>query len=217
MKKPFLFTILLSGIALTGCNRSTQSETAATDTMPVTTDQTAATTPVSSDTYAQTEAASRNAANDVAAAGREVSNDVSRGIDNAAASMRSAGRDAANAMSQASRDASAKLNEWKLSAQDIEADLAANNPIVRTNTSAGAPTGRLDEDALEESIKAKFKGDTELATHKFDVNVDGKGAVELEGKAASADQVGKAIALALSTEGVTKVTSKIKLDKDAGR
>ena len=106
--------------------------------------------------------------------------------------------------------------EWKLSASDIQADLDNDNPIVRTkDTSAGAPTGKIDKSVVKSAVEGKLAADSDLAPLKLDVDVDRTGEVKLSGKAHSAEQVGKAIASALDTDGVGKVTSKIKLDKDA--
>ena len=63
---------------------------------------------------------------------------------------------------------------------------------------------------MKSAVEGRIKADSELANLKLDVNAKANGEIQLEGKAQNADQVGKAIALALDTDGVTKVTSKIK-------
>lgn len=199
MKKTILFSSLALGLALTGCNRSTQSDTAAADTRSTDTTATATTT----------------ANNDAAAAARAAGNDLSRAANNAGASLERAGERTANAMSNMAGDLSAKFSEWRLSAQEIQADLAADRPIVRTKSNAGAPTGSTDKSALQSAVEARIKGDSQLANLKLDINADRAGEIQLEGKAQTAEQVGRAIALALDTEGVAKVTSKIDLAKDA--
>ena len=204
MKNTLLFTTLVAGIALTGCNKSTRTSTADTAYPPATTDTTATTTATTTPTTTDTVGAKIDRAGDRVA-------DASR---NAADNVRDATRDAAASMREAGRDLSAKMTEWKLSAQEIEADLTANRPIVRTKT--GATTGKIDEDTLESAIKGRLHSDSKLADLKFDVNANGKGEVELEGKARTSDQIAHAMAIALSSENVTKVTSKIKLDPDAG-
>ena len=60
-------------------------------------------------------------------------------------------------------------------------------------------------------IAAKFHADSELTSQKFGVMVLGEVAT-LTGSARSADQIGRAMALALDTEGVSKVVSRIKLE-----
>ena len=173
MKNTLLFTTLIAGLALTGCNKSTRTSTADT-TVPATDTETVG------------------------------------------AKMDRAATDASASMSKASRDVSVKMNEWKLSASDIEADVMANKPVVRTRTDAVTPTGKIDEDTLENAIKGRLHSDAQLANLKFDVNANGKGEVELEGKARTVDQIAHAMAVALDNDTVTKVTSKIKLDPNAG-
>jgi hypothetical protein len=170
MKNTLLFTTLIAGLALTGCNKSTRTSTA--DTVPPATDTTATTTttpPTTTDTVGAK----------VDRAGDRVA-DATR---NAADNVRDASRNAAASMREAGRDLSARMSEWRLSASDIEADVMANRPIVRTRTDATTPTGKIDEDTLESAIKGRLHADSKLADLKFDVNANGKGEVELEGKA----------------------------------
>ncbi len=196
MKNTLLFTTLVAGLALTGCNKSTRTSTAATDPAVAP----AAPAPASTDTVG---AKIDRAGDRVADASRNAADEV---------------RDAANrtgaAMREAGRDVRARFGEWRLSNTDIEGDLNANRPIIRTSTAAGAPTGKIDKGTIEKAIKARFHAD--VPDLKIDANCNSKGEVELEGKARSADQIAHAIALALDTDGVTQVTSKIKLDPDAG-
>jgi osmotically-inducible protein OsmY len=199
MKNTFLFTTLIAGLALTGCNKTTRTDTATTTTPAG--DPVVTTTPTTTDTVGakidragdRVADATRNAADNVRAASREV-----------AADMREAGR-----------DIKARMTEWRLSASEIEADVNANRPIVRTRTDA-VTTAKIDDDTLENSIKGRLHADPMFADLKFDVNANNKGEVELEGKARTTDQIAHAMATALSHDGVTKVTSKIKLDPDAG-
>jgi len=136
-------------------------------------------------------------------------------MDRAGQNVADATRDVAASMRQTGRDISARMTEWRLSSSDIEADVAANRPIVRTRADA-ISTGKIDDDNLEKSIKGRLNTDTQLSALKFDVNANKQGQVELEGKARTTDQIAHAIAVALDHEGVTQVTSKIKLDPDAG-
>jgi hypothetical protein len=195
MKNTLIFTTLLAGLALTACNKSTRTDTATT------TDPTVAPA-TSTDTVGQKV---DRAGDRVATASRDVANDV-----------RDASRDAANAMRNAGQDLKARYNEWRLTDNELRADLDANRPIVRTRTAAGAATGRIDDDTIEKAIKGRLHSDSQLADLKFDVNANKQGEVELEGKARSVDQIAHAMGIALDTDGVTKVTSKIKLDPNAG-
>jgi hyperosmotically inducible periplasmic protein len=206
MKKTILFSTLVCGLVLTGCNKSTKTDTASTATLPPASDTALASSSTSTDSLA----------NRTSAAAREAGNDLSRAANNAANSLERAGERTANAMSNMAHDVSARITEWRLSSQDIQADLAADRDIVRTRTAAvGAPTGKIDKDTLQSAVEGRIKADANLSNLKLDVNAKGDGEIQLEGKALTADQVGRAIALALDTDGVTKVTSKIDLDKDA--
>jgi hypothetical protein len=198
MKNTFLFTTLIAGLALAGCNKSTRTSTADT-AYPATPDTTTTTT-------TDTVGAKIDRAGDRVA-------DATR---NAADSVRDASREAAANMREAGRDLSVRMTEWRLSNSEIEADVMANRPIVRTRTDVATPTGKIDDDTLEKAIKGRLHSDLKLADLKFDVNANDKGEVELEGKARTTDQIAHAMAVALDNDTVTKVTSKIKLDPDAG-
>jgi hyperosmotically inducible periplasmic protein len=206
MKKTLLFSTIVIGLVLTGCNKTTKKSTAANDTTAGTysssttaaTDQTAASTTSPTATTTSTD----TFGNKVDRAGRDMSNAAS----NAADSMRSAGQGLAN---------TARTTEWRLNSSDIQADLDAKRDIIRTKDAAGTPTGHTDRKMIKSSVEGRFKADSDLSNLKLSVDAKRDGEVELDGKAMSADQVGKAIALALDTDGVNKVTSKIRLDSSA--
>jgi hyperosmotically inducible periplasmic protein len=83
--------------------------------------------------------------------------------------------------------------------------------IVRTKElGAGAPTGSMDDSVIITLVKNKLKADSDLASLGLDVEAH-NGEVTLKGNAQSATQIGRAIALALDTDGVTKVSSDIKV------
>jgi hypothetical protein len=138
-------------------------------------------------------------------------------IDRASDQVATAGRETADKMREMGHDISARMTEWRLSASDIEADVTAGRPVVRTRTDGTAPTGRVDGSTIEKSIKGRLQADAQLSDLRFDVNANRKGEVELEGKARTTDEIARAMAVALDTDGVAKVTSKIKLDPKAGK
>lgn len=201
MKKTLLIASAVAGLALVGCNKATRTTTASTDTTatPAPADTTVA--PASTTTTSTDSLAARTDA-----AANRVGSDLKSAANNTGDALRSAGNSLAS---------SARTMEWKLSASDIQADLDAHRDIVRTKDTSGSPTGKMDKDVLKSAVEGRIKADSDLANLKLDVNPKSNGEIQLEGKAMTADQVGKAIALALDTDGVTKVTSKIKLDKDA--
>lgn len=233
MKKTILLTSLVLGLALAGCNRSTR--TASDETTPATDPAYSTTTTAPTDTTTTTAAGTTTTApaGTTTTTGDTLANDVRRGADATGDTMREAGRDirqagreagqemremgreASAALSRAGNNIESKFQEWRLNAKDIEADLAADRPIVRTRADAGAPTGNMDKSTLQSAVEGRIKADSQLANLKLDVNAQSSNEIELEGKAQNASQVARAIGLALDTEGVQKVTSKIDLDDDA--
>lgn len=101
-----------------------------------------------------------------------------------------------------------KLVEWKLTPSDIKDDLAKTGRVVRDKTLAAGEKvgGALDNARLVTVINGKYVSDSDLSALK--INVDATdGVVTLKGTVASAELIGRAIALALHTEGVTQVIS----------
>ena len=99
-----------------------------------------------------------------------------------------------------------KLTEWHLTPDDIKGDLAKTGQVVRTK--AQAVGGEISDARIITVIKAKYVLDHDLSA--IDISVDSQnGAVELGGTVASPELIGKAVVLALDTDGVRGVTSKI--------
>ena len=189
--------MLVAGLALTGCNKSTRTSTASTE--PAVRDTT---TTTSGDTV-----------------GAKIDRATDRMADathNAADKVRDASHEAAANLRAAGHDLSTRMTEWRLNNTDIEADVQANREIVRTNTST-SPTGKVDKGNIEKSIKGRLDTDPMFNGQKFDANANSKGEVTLEGKARTVEQIAHAMAVALDTDGVAMVKSKIKLDEKAGR
>lgn len=162
---------------------------------------TTTTTAPTASTATEIDRAAARTGDAIADAGRSAANSV----DNAA-------RRTGDAMNRAGASMSAQMNEWRLSSQDLDADLRANRAIVRTKSTAGAPTGNVDKSQLKKNVQAKVSAEA-ASIKDLDVEIDRETEVVLTGEAQSAEQVGQAMGAALSTEGVTKVTSKIKLAK----
>lgn len=102
----------------------------------------------------------------------------------------------------------AKLAEWKLTPADIKADLEKTGRVVREKTLAAGEKagGAVDNARIVTVINAKLVADKDLSALK--INVDAAdGVVTLRGTVASAELVGRAIALALDTDGVSRVVS----------
>lgn len=108
-----------------------------------------------------------------------------------------------------------RITEWRLSPAEIQADLDRGVAIVRTkDTTVGAPTGNMEDDVLETMVKGKFQADSQVSQASIEVEAD-DGEVTLKGDANQADVVGRAIALALDTQGVSKVSSEVKVEKSS--
>jgi osmotically-inducible protein OsmY len=104
-----------------------------------------------------------------------------------------------------------RITEWRLGPAEIQSDLDRGVTIVRTkDTAAGAPTGAMDDQVLETMVKGKIQADSETAKATIEVDAS-NGEVMLKGTADDAKAVGRAMALALDTRGVTKVSSDIKV------
>lgn len=97
----------------------------------------------------------------------------------------------------------------------MQSDLDRGVTIVRTkDTVVGAPTGSTDDEVIETMVKGKIQADSETA--KATIEVDAKnGEVMLKGSSNSAAALGRAMALALDTQGVTKVSSDVKVSGQA--
>ncbi len=117
----------------------------------------------------------------------------------------------APAITDASLPLSERIIQWKLAPGDIKAELENSGRVLRLKTPApGEPTGPLDSTLLNQ-INAKLKDDSGTSSLSLKVDVD-MGVVTLNGSAPSLEQIGRAIALALDTGGVTQIISLIKLD-----
>ena len=106
-----------------------------------------------------------------------------------------------------------KLVEWKLTPSDIKADLEKGGRVVRTKTvAAGEKVGDVVDNArIVTVINAKYVADSDLSALKIDVDAD-KGTVTLKGTAKSPEFIGKAVALALDTDGVNQVISLLTVE-----
>ena len=114
---------------------------------------------------------------------------------------------------------SAKLTEWNLTPSDIKTDLEKTGRVVRDKTLAAGETvgGALDNARLVTVINGKFVADSDLSARKINVDAD-NGVVTLTGTADSTELIGRAVALALHTDGVSQVISLLTVhsDEDTG-
>ena len=76
------------------------------------------------------------------------------------------------------------------------------------------PMTFVKDSVITTKIKAKLAEEKMKSLIHIKVDTDNKGAVVLSGKARTQEQADRAVAIAQGTEGVTSVTSKIKVKKD---
>lgn len=76
------------------------------------------------------------------------------------------------------------------------------------------PKTFVKDSVITTKIKAKLADEKMRTLLHVKVDTDGKGAVVLSGNVRTQEMADKAVAIAQGTEGVTSVTSKIKVKKD---
>jgi hypothetical protein len=98
------------------------------------------------------------------------------------------------------------LQAWHLTPEDIRHDLGQTGEVVRTQ--ATRVGDKISDARVTAVIKSKYVLDRDLSALEIHVETH-DGYVALSGTAASPGLIGRAIALALDTDGVTNVTSKL--------
>jgi len=106
----------------------------------------------------------------------------------------------------------AKLEALELKPDEIKEELARTGKVVRRR--AREVTGQAAEAAVDAKttavIKAKLAADRDLSVWSISVSTSA-GRVVLDGTLASEDQIGKAILLAMETDGVMDVTANLRV------
>jgi osmotically-inducible protein OsmY len=108
----------------------------------------------------------------------------------------------------------AKMEELELKAEDVREEMVKQGKIIRSKT---GDLGEAVVDAAVDTrttalIKSKLVADPDLSALRISVSTTA-GRVTLSGTVASPELIGKAIVLALDTEGVREVISTIQVDK----
>jgi osmotically-inducible protein OsmY len=106
----------------------------------------------------------------------------------------------------------AKLDTLDLGTDKIKDELARTGQVVRRKAQdigSAAVNDASDARAVTE-IKAKYAMDSSLSVWKISVSCS-QGHMKLSGTVKSADDIGKAVALALDADGVRDVTSAIQV------
>jgi len=109
----------------------------------------------------------------------------------------------------------AKLVDWKLTPADIKADLEKTGRVVRSKAAAvGAKSGEVFDNArVVTVINAKLVADGQLSALKINVDANDH-IVTLRGNVGSVELIGRAITLALDTDGVTQVVSHLNVSAE---
>ncbi len=101
-----------------------------------------------------------------------------------------------------------KLQEWDLDTDAIKRDLARGGEIVRSKAKVAGE--KITDARIIAVIKAKYVVERDLSAMDIRVAcVDGQ--VTLSGTVTNAEHLGRAVALALDTDGVHNVVSKVTL------
>lgn len=103
-----------------------------------------------------------------------------------------------------------KIHDLKLDPQDVKDELARTGQVVRRKAQQA---GQAIADATADSratatLKAKILVSRDLSSHDISVSTTA-GVVTLSGTVASAEDISRAILLALETDGVREVVSKL--------
>ena len=128
------------------------------------------------------------------------------------ANLQSASRQVESAAKTASDTVQDKVHELDLSPQRIKEELSRSGYVMRQKAQeAGQALNDATLDArITTAIKAKFMASRDLPGMSISVNTTA-GVVTLSGMVNSADEIGKAMVLAMGTEGVRQVISTLQI------
>ena len=128
------------------------------------------------------------------------------------ANLQSAGRQVESAAKTASDAVQDKVHELDLSPQRIKEELSRSGYVMRQKAQeAGQALNDATLDArITTAIKAKFMASRDLPGMSISVNTTA-GVVTLSGMVNSADEIGKAMVLAMGTDGVRQVISTLQI------
>jgi len=123
-----------------------------------------------------------------------------------------AGKAAASATEQAKQILAAKLEALQLQAADISRELKETGKVVRRKARdfGEAAASAATDTRITADVKRKLLADPELSSLGISVNTT-DGRVTLSGSVATAALVGRAMLLALETDGVREVVSTLQV------
>ena len=106
----------------------------------------------------------------------------------------------------------AKLTDWHLRGDDIKDELSRTGKVLRRQAGdwGAAMAGASSDAAITAKIKTKYALDHDLSVFGVSVNTT-DGRVTLAGNVTSHQQIGKAMLIALETDGVREVNSTLQV------
>ena len=128
------------------------------------------------------------------------------------AAVRDAQARVAQSVARAADAVGAKLDAFELRGADIRDDLERTGQVVRRKAWAvGAVVADATADArITATIKARLLADSELSAWNISVTT-ADGRVTLAGTVSTHDQIGRAMLVALETDGVREVLSTLRV------
>lgn len=122
------------------------------------------------------------------------------------------GEEIKNTAQSAGNAISEKLKDWKLDRESITNELARTGRVMRdkANTAGKAVSDATADGRVTAAIKAKYVRDSDLSAWDIHVSTT-DGVVTLSGTVSSPDLIGKAMELALDTDGARQVISTLQV------
>ena len=139
--------------------------------------------------------------------------EVRQAEERAAGKAEEAKDSAMDAMEKTRQAFQAKLEAWELRPEDIKKDLEEHGEVIRRKAREVEETvsDAASDTRITTKIKTRLATDPDLSVFSVSVSTtDGK--VTLSGKVKSPELVGKAVALALETDGVREVVSTLQVE-----
>jgi osmotically-inducible protein OsmY len=130
-------------------------------------------------------------------------------VQDAAKSVGNAVQDTAKSARDSVQD---KMHDWHLGGDDIKDELAKTGTVIRRKAQdAGKALADATADArITAAIKGKLVASKELSALDISVNTT-SGTVTLSGTVTSTENISKAMALAMETDGVNQVISTLQV------
>ncbi|HXT12093.1 MAG TPA: BON domain-containing protein [Candidatus Angelobacter sp.] len=128
------------------------------------------------------------------------------------AQFQNAGQEIKSTAQNAGDALAAKLRSWNLDSEHITNELAKTGRVIRdkANAAGKALSNATADGRVTATIKAKLVKDPDLSAWNIHVSTT-DGVVTLSGSVSSPDLIGKAMELALDTDGARQVISTLQV------